>query len=169
MFDLVAKSAAEKKRVSTLIFNIVNYIQKNNWYLIDVTGNRTRWGVWNPAQINNLADWYDERGVNSMQILSWLCSPELFTSARLVSNPPLSDAANRITGQEIFSQRATQLIDQAHYDMNLVNLKIMQATDINYSDDELTFLPYMTYMTKYAAHPFHDLAVSSPDGSYLAL
>jgi hypothetical protein len=44
---------------------------------------------------------------------------------------------------------AEQLIDQSHYDMNIVNAKIMQATDVNFSDDELTFLPYMSYMQKY--------------------
>ena len=31
---------------------IVKYIVKNGFYLIDVTGNHTQWGVWAPAQIN---------------------------------------------------------------------------------------------------------------------
>jgi len=30
--------------------------------------------------------------------------------------------------------------------LNLINAKITQPTDINYSDDELTYLPYLTYL-----------------------
>jgi len=32
------------------------------------------------------------------------------------------------------------------YDVNLLNLKITQPSDINYSDDNLTYLPYFTYI-----------------------
>jgi hypothetical protein len=38
------------------------------------------------------------------------------------------------------------LTQQDHYDLNLANLKITQDDDTNYSDDELTFLPYYLYM-----------------------
>jgi hypothetical protein len=34
-----------------------------------------------------------------------------------------------------------------HYDVNTLNAKIMSPDDDNYSDDELTFLPYYTLFT----------------------
>lgn len=71
-YDLGADNAQLKSRVAALLINMTGYIQKNKWYLIDITGNRTQWGVWNPTQLNNESFWYDERGINSMQILSYL-------------------------------------------------------------------------------------------------
>lgn len=35
-----------------MLTNITRYIVKNGFYLIDVTGNHTTWGVWAPAQLN---------------------------------------------------------------------------------------------------------------------
>ncbi len=46
-----------------LIHNIVTYIISNNFYLIDVTGLPTTWGVWNPTQLNLNRDFSDERSV----------------------------------------------------------------------------------------------------------
>ena len=39
------------------------------------------------------------------------------------------------------------------YEQNLNNLKIQAPSDDNYSDDELTFLPYYTILTCSAADP----------------
>jgi hypothetical protein len=32
-----------------MLINTTNYIMENDWYLKDVTGEHTRWGVWNPS------------------------------------------------------------------------------------------------------------------------
>lgn len=50
------------------------YIKRNKYYLIDVTGRPTRWGVWAPEQINFNQSWADEHGLNSLQILTYLLS-----------------------------------------------------------------------------------------------
>ena len=42
------------------------------------------------------------------------------------------------------------------YDENIVNLKIESPVDDNYSDDELTFLPYYTFLGAADAAPFFD-------------
>jgi hypothetical protein len=71
--DLVGtKNATVGGKARQLLLDIMSYIQRNDWYLIDANGKRTKWGVWNPAQINDDEFFYDERGVNSNQILSWL-------------------------------------------------------------------------------------------------
>src|SRR5688572_14844450 len=38
------------------------------------------------------------------------------------------------------------LVDNYGYSTNIINLKITQPSDDNFSDDELTFLPYFTYL-----------------------
>uniref|UniRef100_A0A6B2KYC0 Uncharacterized protein n=1 Tax=Arcella intermedia TaxID=1963864 RepID=A0A6B2KYC0_9EUKA len=126
--DLVAETEDEKQRALKLIRDTVSYIQENNWYLIDITGKPTRWGVWNPLQINQMENWFDQRGLNAMQILSWV------NSALHLSQDPYF-----LTGLK-------NLIGTANYHLNLVNLKIMLLGDINYSDDELTYLAYFTYI-----------------------
>lgn len=127
-YDLVAQTASERQRASQLPVNIVRNIQENDWYLVDVSGNRTTWGVWNPKQLNDLEFWYDGRGVNSLQIMSWL------------------PVAYRFTQDSYFQGGFDQLVQKHQYDLNIVNAKIMQPSDINYSDDELTYLPYFTYI-----------------------
>lgn len=53
---------------------VTGYIKTNGYYLIDVTNQSTRWGVWAPEQLNLNQSWSDERGLNSLQILSFLLS-----------------------------------------------------------------------------------------------
>jgi hypothetical protein len=43
VYQLVAETPEEKSRALRLINDITSYIVKNNFYLIDVTGNRTTW------------------------------------------------------------------------------------------------------------------------------
>jgi len=52
----------------------------------------------------------------------------------------------QITRDPYFVEGMGELISKHHYDVNLINLKITLANDINYSDDNLTFLPYFTYI-----------------------
>ena len=51
MWEFIAKTTEEKKRVSELMSNVLNYIIKNDLVLIDVDGKPTYWGVWNPTQV----------------------------------------------------------------------------------------------------------------------
>ena len=58
----------------SLTLSLTDYIKNNGYYLIDVTNQSTRWGVWAPEQLNLNRSWSDERGLNSLQILSFLLS-----------------------------------------------------------------------------------------------
>jgi hypothetical protein len=104
--DLVAQTAAEKQRAISLAANIVQNIQSHDWYLYDVSGNRTTWGVWNPHQLNDLPFWYDGRGVNSMQILAWL------------------RIAYRFTQDSFFAGGFDQLVQKHQYDISIPPLHI---------------------------------------------
>lgn len=128
LFDLVAETPEEKARVYRLINNIMSYIVENNFMLIDVTGKPTTWGRWNPQYLEDTSSWYDEQGINSLQILSWLLS------------------AYRITNDDFFLNAYQNLTQNYFYDINVVNAKITQTTDDNFSDDELMYLNYHSYI-----------------------
>ena len=51
--QVLSESAAPPvARARQLLVDIVTYIVRNHYFLIDVTGNHTRWGVWSPEYIN---------------------------------------------------------------------------------------------------------------------
>lgn len=133
IYDLVAETPEEKGRAARLLNNTLTYIVNNGFFLIDADGNRTTWGVWAPSFLNVMPFWYDERGVNAMQITFWLLS------------------GYRITGNPLFINAFDTLVNDHYYGLNMVNQKITQPSDWNYSDDELAFLPYYTYI--HAARP----------------
>ena len=70
-YDLVAEGEY-KIRVKNLVYRIMNHIVENNYQLIDLDGKPTRWGVWTPDSLNYATNWWYERGINSLQILSFL-------------------------------------------------------------------------------------------------
>ncbi len=70
-YDLVADEK-EKKRVAKHIAKIMDYIIDGGYDLIDIDGKATRWGVWSPEKLNNDPDWWLEKGINSVEILSYL-------------------------------------------------------------------------------------------------
>jgi hypothetical protein len=140
MFGLAAVAtlstkASERAEAKTLIHDIITYIVENGFTLIDYTGKPTRWGIWSPEYINYNRSWSDQRGLNSLQILSWLSM-----AAEVTGDASLLDA------------RAVLLNATNRYDRNLVNVKIQSPSDDNYSDDELTFLPYFTYFAYASAN-----------------
>jgi hypothetical protein len=57
-----------KKQTAT----VIDYIVDNNYQLIDWDGQRTRWGFWNPENLNDDPEHYVENGLNAAQILSFL-------------------------------------------------------------------------------------------------
>ena len=99
VYDLVADSDEEKQEVAAVLESIIgqcawspfafllslhyppslpffltDHITSNGYYLVDVTNQSTRWGVWAPEQLNLNRSWSDDRGINSLQILSFLMS-----------------------------------------------------------------------------------------------
>jgi len=123
-FDLVAETESEKQRVRDLVSRIMNHVVDNGFYLIDVDGQPTRWGVWAPEKLNDDPDWLLERGLNSLQIISFLIS------------------AHQITQDEAFMQAYDELVNRHGYLQNMINQKITKPSEVNHSDDELAFLPY---------------------------
>ncbi len=131
-YDLVADEG-EKPQLRSAIERITNHILDHNYQLIDLDGQRTRWGWWGPDEIWKDAD---ETGLRALHILS-----HLRVAMHLTDN-----ALYRARYQE----RYGDLVRTHHYDRLTRNQKIMVPGHINHSDDELAFLsfyPLLRYET----------------------
>jgi hypothetical protein len=132
-YDLVAEGAM-KERVKSLVLRIMNHIVDNNFHLIDLDGKPTRWAVWTPDSLNFKTNWMYEKGINSLQILSFL------------------KAGYHVTQDPKFQVAYQTLVQKHHYVENMIQQKNYGPFDINHSDDELAFLPYYT-LFRYANDP----------------
>ena len=123
--DLVARNSEEKQRVRDLVCLQLHYIISNGYALVDADGHVTTWGRWDPVTLNMNRYFYDGRGLNALQILSWIAS-----GLRMCP-----EMASELQAARDF------LVVQHGYDLNVLNAKITDPNDRNDSDDELTFLP----------------------------
>lgn len=142
-YDLVAVAdKLEKERVRQLVKRVMDNIINNDWYLVDQDGKPTRWGVWNPEQLNQNKpihlikdeDWREERGLNSLEILSHL------------------KVAYHITQDKKYQEKYLELIQKNGYAENVLNQKVIDPNDLNHSDVELAFCAYYPLL-KYETDP----------------
>jgi len=130
--DLVAEDS-EKPALRAVVDRITNHIIDNEYQLVDVDGQRTRWGWWGPRAI-----WEDpdETGLRALEILSHL----------RVALHLTADAKYRAKYQAAYDD----LVTNHKYHLLTRNQKIMVPGSINHSDDELAFLsfyPLLQYET----------------------
>jgi hypothetical protein len=123
-YDLLADDG-EKPALRAAIERITNHILDNRYQLIDVDGQRTRWGWWGPDAI-----WGDpdETGLRALHILS-----HLRVALHLTGN-----AQYRSRYQSAYDD----LVNTHKYHWLTRNQKVMVPGHINHSDDELAFLSY---------------------------
>jgi len=118
-----------KKRGLYLIETMLTRIIHGGLVVRDITGLPSKWGNWNPRDLNTEESWADERGLNSLQILSYLA-----VGLRHVVNP---------SAHVLYASTATDLLNATNrFDLNILNQKITSPTEINYSDNSLAFKPY---------------------------
>jgi len=125
--------AEERSTARQLIANFVGGVVEHDFNLIDFTGKPTTWGRWGPAMINGDRAWSDERGLQSLQMLAYLAAALNTTNG--------SDDATWVRAAAELTNSSNQ------YYENMRNLKITTPVDDNFSDDELTFLPFFTYLS----------------------
>lgn len=139
-YPLLARLAApdapaDADAANEVLRNLTRHIVTHGYRLVDVTGQPTRWGHWEPALINGDRAWSDERGLNSMQMLGLL-------AASLVATPEPADP-DRV----LFAAAWADLVAAPNgYARNLLNLKIEAPSDVDVSDDELTMLATFGYL-----------------------
>jgi len=122
-YDLVADEA-EKQHVSRHIQNIMDYIIDGGYVLMDIDGIHTKWGVWSPEKLNNDPDWAPERGINSVEILSYL------------------KLAYHVSGKNRYQNEYLKLLHEHDYAANVRRAKTTNPTWRTHIDDELLALAY---------------------------
>jgi hypothetical protein len=124
-YDLAADTAEEKQRVRDHVSALTGHLADHNFRLIDHDGLPTRWAVFNPEALNHDPNWHEERGLNSLSILSYL------------------RAAAHITGESRFDDAAARLIRDHAYAMNVLISKTNSGPGSgNQSDDEMAFMNF---------------------------
>lgn len=133
-YDLVAEEE-EKPLLRGVIDRITNHILDNKYQLIDVDGERTRWGWWGPDAI-----WEDpdETGLRALLILAHV----------RVALHMTGDLRSR----DRFQAAYDDLVVNHKYQLLTRNQKVMVPGAINHSDDELAFLAYYALL-RYETNP----------------
>jgi hypothetical protein len=126
-WDLVA-DAAEKAAIAATVRRVTDHIVSHGFTLVDVDGQPTRWGMWAPERLNHDPAWRAERGLNSLEMLSYL------------------KVAAQITGDGSYETAYRRLISEHHYALNTLRQRVrpgdFPGAESNHSDDELAFLAY---------------------------
>ena len=123
--ELVA-DPAEKAEIADVCRAVTNHILDHDYTLVGPTGERTSWGVWSPEKLNHDPDWFDERGLNSLEILSHL------------------RVAMHLCGDARFAEAYRILIETHDFALNTLEQKLMPPIGPNnHSDDELAACAYI--------------------------
>jgi hypothetical protein len=134
-YDLVASTDDEKSRVREQVSAIADHLLDHNFHLVDYDGQPTRWGVFNPESLNHDSNWWEERGLNSLSILTYL------------------KVAGHVTGNAKYSDAARKLIEQYAYDQNVLIPKTNAGPGAgNQSDDEMAFMDFYN-LIRYETDP----------------
>lgn len=123
--------AAEKAKIAALIRRATDSIMRHDYTLIGHTGRKTRWGVWGPQYLNDDPEWFEQRGINSMEILSHL---------KLTAY---------LTHDAKYDRAYEELIRKHHYLQNTLLLRRGRLSDwwyVNHSDDQLTYIAFYPLM-----------------------
>jgi hypothetical protein len=133
--DLVARDEAERAEVANVVRRITDHLVAHDFTLVDHDGTATRWGVFGPSALNADLRWSDERGLNSLSMLTYL------RIAHHLTKDPRYDAAART------------LVTRHGYAMNLLHPKVtLGVGGGNQSDDEMAFMNYY-HLLKYEQDP----------------
>ncbi len=124
----LAAEGEEKKQVGDQILKIVDHIVDNGYVLVDIDGKHTKWGVWAPEYLNDKPDWATERGINSVEILSYL------------------KLAYHVSGDEKYQKEFYKLYNDYGYRDNILKAKSTIKSWRTYIDDELLALAYPVLM-----------------------
>jgi len=121
----VAADDEEKKEIRQYVERITDHIVNHNLYYVGPSGQPTSWGVWAPEKLNHDLRRQGDRGLNSLEILSFL------------------KVAEHIVGKPQYTEVSRELVEKHAYHANTIFQKHAWPTEIvNHSDDELAFLSY---------------------------
>jgi hypothetical protein len=128
-YDFCADTDAEKERVREVVRDLSDHLLTHGFDLIDHDGKPTRWAVYGPQHLNRETNWWVERGLNSLSILSYL------------------SVATHVTGDPKYENAARKLVEEAGYAQNAMYPKVQSGPGSgNQSDDEMAFMCFYSLM-----------------------
>ncbi len=128
-FDLVAETEEEKTRVRDVVRALTDHLIKHDLRLVDWDKNPTRWANFSVASLNHDPNWWPERGLNSLSVLSYL------------------RVAEHVTGDSKYGVLADSLVHEHSYAMNGMYPKNQRGPgSFVQFDDEMAFLNYYNLM-----------------------
>lgn len=129
-YEFCAKDdETEKGRVREVVRDLTDHLISHDFTLVDHDGKPTRWGVYGPQDLNRNPDWWQERGLKSLSILSYLA------------------VAHYITEDEKYALASRELIDKHGYALNAMHPKVQHGPGSgNQSDDEMAVMCFYTLL-----------------------
>lgn len=131
-YDLAADEE-EKVLLRKTVSDILDHIIEHDFHLADVDGKPTTWANWNPELLNNDHKWINEKGTNSLQMLTFLA------------------VGFHMTGNEKYKRVFDMLASDKHYVLNLMQYAIPNG-HILHIDDNHDFL-MMSLLLEYVKEP----------------
>ncbi|MCA1901828.1 MAG: hypothetical protein LDL53_06370 [Candidatus Hydrogenedens sp.] len=122
-YDLCADEE-NKQLLQQLVKRVMDKIISDGYVLKDIDGHHTRWGVWAPERLKHDPDWTNERGINALEILSYL------------------KASYHITGDEKYQNEYERLLTNEGYAQIVRRAKNYGHSSITHIDDELLAFTY---------------------------
>ena len=140
----IAADEAEKAEIRPYVERITDHIIDHGWYYVGPPGVPTTWGVWAPEKLNHDIRRIGDRGLNSLEILSFL------------------KVASQISDKPRYAEKAKELIEKHAYATNTVYQKNTWPAEMeNHSDDELAFLSYYPLVIRERDEGLRRLYISS--------
>lgn len=125
-YDLCANDS-EKKEIEEAVCGMVDHMIRNDYKLVDKDGQPTTWANWSPMSLNHDNKWAWEKGVNALELLSFL------------------KTAHHMSGKEVYDIEYKNLIKKHHYALNAMQHKMPDA-HCCHIDDNLGFLSTVTLL-----------------------
>lgn len=122
-YDLCADEA-DKRELEQLVRRVMDKIIADGYVLKDIDGTHTRWGVWAPERLKHDPDWSNERGINALELLSYL------------------KATYHITGDSKYQQEYERLLIDEDYASLVKRAKNYGPSSRTHIDDELLAFAY---------------------------
>ncbi len=124
MYYELTKDEALRNCIRSLAKRIMDHIIDGGYVFRDIDGEHTCWGVWAPERLNHDPDWQAERGINSLEILSFL------------------KATYHMTGEARYQKEYERLLYEHHYADNVRNAKTYEPAWDTHIDTELLVMAY---------------------------
>ena len=79
LFLELAAQGEEIQQAKTFLSRVAGHLMDHGWQLIDLDGKPTRWGRWSPEYFNSAGEGNAARGLNALEILSFIKTAEVLT------------------------------------------------------------------------------------------